>query len=62
MICIRPNYRRNGPGYGFAEEPETGWTCPKCGRDVEWWRRPLCVNADGMLCHEECMEVDDGDD
>lgn len=39
---------------GFKEPPETGYTCPLCGFDVEWWKEPYEF-MNGYICHEKCL-------
>lgn len=51
-MCITPRYRR--PPYGQMEEPETGYTCPNCGYDVEWWDEPCVEDGKGRFFHEKC--------
>lgn len=53
MNCLHNN-RRNSHGYGFTEVPETGYTCPICGYDVEWWKEPWQL-LKGCVCHEQCL-------
>lgn len=41
--------------YEFHETPETGYTCPVCGVDVEWWKEPYAMDENGCVCHEICL-------
>lgn len=58
-MYITPCYSR--PPFGQKEEPETGFTCPNCGYDVEWWDEPYVEDEKGIFCHKKCLEeYDDG--
>lgn len=45
--------------YGQIETPDDYKDCAVCGNPVRWPWEPVAWDADGNICHAECVEKEE---